>query len=502
MSGRLHSGHVFSYTHTDLIARYRRMTGKEVFYPMGWDDNGLNVERRVQLMTGTIVDPSLPYDPDFTPPIPVGGPAIPGQSKAKPIPVSRPNFIELCQQVVPLLEESYHELWSTIGLSVDWSHTYTTIGPRATRISQLGFLRLLERGIAYRAESPTLWDVDMKTAVAQAELQDREMPGAYYRIRFAGPGANRSRSTRPGRSCSRPVWRWSPIPTTSATSDCLARPRSTPLFGVSVPIVAHELSDPEKGTGLAMVCTFGDTTDVIWWRDLDLELRALVQRDGRLRPVSGARRAFQSSDPARAQAAYDELAGKTAKQAQSRIVELLQESGDLTGDPPPDHPLSQVLGKRDPPARDRHLQPMVHSLPRQGRASEERRGADLVAGLHAGPLRELGQRSDRRLEHHQAAVLRGALPDLVSDRRRRARSTTSSPIAADPSELCRSIPPRWRRPDLRESQRNQPGGFAADPDVMDTWATSSMTPMIVTGWEDDPDLFARTFPIGPPSPGA
>ena len=480
VSGSMHLGHVFSYCHPDILARFQRMRGRAVFYPVGFDDNGLPTERRVENFYGVRCDPSLPYDPGFEPP------ASPPNRK---VPISRPNFVELCRRLTDADEQVFETLWRQLGLSVDWSLVYTTIGERARRASQRGFLHLLAGGEAYQAEAPTLWDVTYRTAVAQAEVEDREVPGVAVRVRFRvegrGPGADPVvETTRPEllAACVALVAH----PGDDRYRDLVGTTATTPLFGVPVPVVAHRLADPGKGTGLAMICTFGDLTDVLWWRELQLPVRSVVTRDGRLQtdPPDGV-----PGGPA-----WDELAGQTTAEARRRVAGLLRASGDLVGEPRAvTHPV-KFYENGDRPleivtSRQWFIRLLAHRerLLEQGRALEwqppymRTRYEHWVAGLHSDwlvsrqrffgvpvplwyPLSEDGE-----VDHDQPIV-----PDEAR-------------LPVDPST---DVPDGYQGAD-----RDRPGGFTADPDVFDTWATSSLTPQIAGGWEEDPERFARVFPM-------
>ncbi len=408
--------------------------------------------------------------------------------------MSRPNFIELCERLTVQDEKAFEHLWRHLGLSVDWSLTYATIGRRAQRISQLSFLRLLSRGQAYQLDAPTLWDVDFRTAVAQAELEDREQPGAYHRLAFA-----RQDGSRVEIETTRPELIPACVALVAHPDDERYRPLfgsevTTPLFGVRVPIRAHTLADPEKGSGVAMICTFGDITDVTWWRELSLPVRAIIQANGTLRPVSWGEAGWESADAGRAQQHYDQLAGLSTSKARARIVDMLRESGDLIGEPRPITHAVKFYEKGDRPleiisSRQWFIKTMEFRdrLRQRGRELQwhppymQARLENWITGL-AGDWCVSRQRffgvpfpvwyrvrDDGTIDHDGRL-----LPEI-------------SRLPIDPST---DVPEGYS-----SHQRDQPGGFTGDPDVMDTWATSSLTPEIVAGWQEDNDLFHRVFPL-------
>ena len=491
-SGSLHIGHVFSYTHMDLQARYQRMRGKDIFYPMGWDDNGLPTERRVQNYYGVRCDPSLPYTEDFTPPL-EGGLTRDGSKPGDQVPISRRNFIELCEELTLEDEKQFEDLWRSLGLSVDWSLTYRTIDDNSQRVAQKAFLRNYARGEAYRADAPTLWDITFRTAVAQAELEDREQPSAYHRVSFASASGGEDVvivTTRPEliAACVALVAH----PEDERYQGLFGTTVTSPLFGVEVPIRAHHLAQKDKGTGIAMVCTFGDVTDVIWWRELELETRPILGADGRIvRDTPAWLTTPQASE------AFAALSGKTVFSAKAAMVEMLENSGDLLGEPEKmTHPV-KFFEKGD--------KPLEIITTRQWYVANGAKDADLQERLLKRG-KEVAFHPDFMRVRYENWV-NGLAGDWLISRQRffgvpipvwYPLDDAGEPIEGEvivPDETALPVDPSSQTPPgFRDDQRGAPGGFVGEVDIMDTWATSSLTPQLAGGWESDPELYDAVFP--------
>lgn len=486
-SGSLHVGHMFSFTQTDVQARYMRMTGKNVFYPMGWDDNGLPTERRVQNYYGVRCDPAIPYKADYTPP------AQPAKNQRDFDVVSRQNFIELCEELAVEDEKVFENLFQTLGLSVDWDLTYRTIDDTSRAVSQRAFLANLSAGDAYMAEAPTLWDVTFRTAVAQAELEDREVAGAYYRYPFFTEDGEKIfiETTRPEllAACAALVAN----PDDERYQPLFGKTVKSPLFDVELEVKAHPLAKADKGSGIAMVCTFGDLTDVTWWRELQLPTRAIMGRDGRIIADTPEWITTEAGKDA-----YAAIAGKTAFSAKEAVVELLKAAELLDGEPKKiTHPVN-FFEKGDKPLE------VVTSRQwyiRNGGRDEERRERLIGRGqeitFHPAFMRS-------RYENWIA----GLNGDWLVSRQRffgvpipvwypldsQGNPDYDNPIL--PSDQMLPVDPAAdAAPGFEESQRDQPNGFTGDADVLDTWATSSLTPQIVGGWSRDEDLFSKVYPF-------
>jgi len=468
VSGSLHIGHVFSYTQTDAIARYQRMTGKNVFYPMGWDDNGLPTERRVQNVFGITCNPLIPFNPDWSPKLKI---------KDAPLEeVSRLNFIQACEQLTLEDEKIYEHTWKKLGLSIDWNQQYATINHHCRKLSQLSFLDLVAKNRAYKKYAVTLWDVDFKTAVAQAEIEDRIKPGMYHDITFkTDSGISFTIST------TRPELLSGCIAVVAHPEDTRYRHlfgqyAITPLFHEKVPIMPSDHADPEKGTGILMVCTFGDIHDVEFWKKYQdtLPLRQVISTDGRLMN-SGF------------------LNGLKLNQARKKIVEHLDEQGLITDKKQIEHAV-KFYEKGDSPVEFiPTYQWFIKLMPFK---SEFLAQGDKI---HWVP---------EFMKHRYKSWVEGINQDWCISRQRYfgvpfpvwykidvdGSVLYDDPIFPDQEDL--PIDPMVNIPrGYQASQRNQPQGFTGDLDVMDTWATSSLTPQLTSYWNLNPQRHHRIFPM-------
>jgi len=449
VSGSLHIGHIYGYAQADIMARFHRMRGKNLFFPMGWDDNGLPTERRVQNYFNIKCDPSLPYDSSFAP-------EHREKFDAPQIRVSRRNFIEACRKLIEQDEKIFEGIFRQMGFSYDWSLMYSTISADAIRLAQESFIKLYKAGHVKSIDAPTMWDTTFHTAVAQAEIEDREIAGFFHDIKFeCGDKDFVIATTRPEflPACIAIVAH----PDDQRYGHLIGKTATVPLFGHKVPIYGDPHADPEKGTGVMMVCTFGDAEDVKFWKEHDLPLRQIIDRDGRIMNVGGG---------------FD---GLPIKAARKLVVEKLRESGDLVAEPRPITHAVKFYEKGDLPIEFvPSRQWFVSILDKKEMLVEQAKKIKWTPEHMCSRFINWTENLNQNWAISRQRFFGVPFPVWYK------LDAKGEPIWDAPI-LAKKLPcdPAVECPDgFEESQRGKPNGFMGDPDVMDTWATSALTPAI------------------------
>ncbi len=494
-SGYLHMGHIFSYTHQDFIVRFQRMIGKNIFYPMGWDDNGLPTERRVQDYFNVRCDPSQDSIDNILDVVKSRDP------KSNPLKVSRNNFIELCHLVTEEDEKVFKDVFTQIALSVDWSQEYSTIGKLPRKLAQKSFLDLFHKGHIYNTDFPVMWDPGFQTAVAQAEVEDREVEGAFHDIKFKIPEMNAEFTI----STTRPELLPACVGITAHPDDVrykgfFGKNAVTPLFGVPVPIFPSDLVDPDKGTGILMVCTFGDQVDVQWWKDHSLELRQLLNFYGRFKEVEFGIPGWESSQPKKANSIYQNLIGKTVKQGRNIIVENLKD--------PNNFPNSEIALKETPRKithsvrfYERSKVPLEYLNTRQWFVRLMDKKRDLIEkgreiSWHPEFMRKRYENWTENLQSDWCISRQrffGVPFPVWYPLDNSSNPDYDNPILASSENL--PVDPTEDFPNGYDpEQRGKPNGFIGESDVFDTWFTSSLSPQIAAKWGEDENEMKNIFP--------
>jgi valyl-tRNA synthetase len=437
VSGFLHLGHVYSYSHADFLARFWRMKGLNVFYPMGYDDNGLPTERLVERQLGFTAEQ-----------------------------LGRAAFIQQCLEISTEIERGYEELWKRLGLSIDWSRTYRTIDDESRRTAQASFLELTERGLTYRQSAPTIWCPSCRTAIAQAEVNDLERDSEFVTLAFRRPDSEilAIATTRPELlpACVAVFVH----PGDARFTDLVGERVTVPLYDFDVPVLEDERADPEKGTGAVMCCTFGDTTDVEWWRTYHLPLKEAIDRHGRMTELAGP------------------FVGLTVPEARVGTIESLDAAGLLLG--------TQQI-RQTVRVHERDDVPVEYIVTQQWFTRVlDQRDAFLAAGERI-----------QWYPPHMKTRYREWVENLAWDWCISRQRYYGVPFPVWYCTHCDEVMPAARDQLPVDPVDAEPPGvcpcgstsFKPEQDVMDTWATSSLSPQIVGRWLSDPAFFARIFPL-------